>query len=65
MDSENILGLLKQKGFSVVSDPAEATIAIINTCGFIQTAVEESIETILEMTRRQERGELRSVYVAG
>ena len=61
VDSENILGLLKERGFSVVSSLEEAQISIINTCGFIQSAVEECIETILEVVARKEKGELEKL----
>jgi ribosomal protein S12 methylthiotransferase len=65
VDSENALGILKSMGYEPVSDLKEARTVVINTCGFIQEAVEESIETILEMTARKERGELDRVVVMG
>lgn len=65
VDSENILGLLEDRGFSIVSGPNEADIAIINTCGFIRSAVEESVDTILEYTAKKEKGELERVLVTG
>jgi len=48
VESEYMLGILKQDGYSFVSDPQEAHTVIINTCGFIREAVEEAIDTIVE-----------------
>ncbi len=49
VDSENIMGMLKEGGHEFVSNPSLAEVIIINTCGFIQSAKEEAINTILEM----------------
>ena len=49
VDTETALGLLSEKGYSITSDPALADILLINTCGFIDSAKQESIDTILEM----------------
>ena len=65
VDSENILGLLKERGFTIVPNLDEASIAVINTCGFIQSAVEECIETIFEMATLKEKGSLEKLFVAG
>jgi ribosomal protein S12 methylthiotransferase len=65
VDSENVLGHLKTSGFPIVSRLGEAEVAIVNTCGFIQSAVEESIDTILEVAKRKERAELEALYVMG
>ena len=51
VDTESALGLLKEKGYKIVSDPAQADILMVNTCGFIDPAKEESINTILEMAQ--------------
>ena len=40
VDSENMLGMLRQKGFEIVNDPAEADVLFVNTCGFIESAKE-------------------------
>lgn len=48
-DSEIMLGILAEKGYCIVSEPAEADVLIVNTCGFIEAAKQESIDTILEM----------------
>lgn len=65
VDSENILGLLREKGFHIVSKTGEAEVAIINTCGFIQPAVEESIDTILEISANKKSGKLEKLFVVG
>ncbi|MBN1625766.1 MAG: 30S ribosomal protein S12 methylthiotransferase RimO [Deltaproteobacteria bacterium] len=65
VDSENILGLLQQKGFPIASSLEEAQIAIINTCGFIRPAVEECIDTILELADMKLSGLLEHIVVAG
>lgn len=65
VDSENVLGHLKTNGFPIVSRLEEAEVAIVNTCGFIQSAVEESIDTILEVAKRKERAGLEALYVIG
>lgn len=65
VDSENMLGLLREKDFIIVSSLEEADIAIINTCGFIQSAVEECIDTIFEVAARKRQGDLEALYVAG
>ena len=65
VDSENVLGVLKTNGFPLVSSLQEAEVAIVNTCGFIQSAVEESIDTILEVAKKKRRGELEALFVMG
>ena len=65
VDSENMLGLLMEQDFSMVPTLEEAEIAIVNTCGFIQSAVEESIDTILEVAAHKKRGKLKRLFVAG
>ncbi len=49
LDTEMTIGLFRNKKFNIVSDPAQADIIVINTCGFIEPAKEEAINTILEM----------------
>ena len=49
MDSEAILALMKNNDFEIVSSPSEADVIIVNTCGFIESSKQESINTILEM----------------
>ena len=50
VDSEMILGYLKEKGMHIVNMPEEADVIIVNTCGFINSAKEEAINTLLEMS---------------
>ena len=54
VDSEMMLGMLRAAGYEIVADPAKAEIIIVNTCGFILPAKEESIDTILDMARKGE-----------
>ena len=49
VDTEMTIGLFKEKGYKIVNNPSEADIIVINTCGFIESAKEEAINTILEM----------------
>lgn len=65
VDSENMLGLLDEAGYGLVSDGQEAEIAIVNTCGFVQQAVEESIDTILGMAAYKRNGSLERLIVTG
>ena len=65
VDTENMLGILKEHGIEITNDPAEADILIVNTCAFIQSAKEESITTILNMAEYKESGRCRSLIVAG
>lgn len=65
VDSEFILAQLKSNDITIVEDENDAENLIINTCGFIKEAKEESINTILRAVRRKEEGHLKSVYVAG
>ena len=55
VDSELMLGKLRSEGFEIVNDADEADVIIINTCGFIESAKQESIDTILEMAALKER----------
>ena len=64
VDSENMLGMLRQKGFAIVSDPAEADVLFVNTCGFIESAKEESIEAIFEMAQYKTQGN-KKLFVTG
>lgn len=65
VDSENILGLLEERGFSIVSSLEKAEVAMINTCGFIQSAVEECIDTILEFAAKKQKGKIERLFVTG
>jgi ribosomal protein S12 methylthiotransferase len=65
VDSEQMLGALVRAGCEIVSDQHEAEVILINTCGFIESAKEESIDAILEMTRMKTDGLCKSVVVTG
>jgi len=65
VDSEYMLGFLKQAGIQFTDDETEADIIIVNTCGFINDAKEESINTILEMAEQKEKGNLKALIVTG
>ena len=65
VDSEIMAGLLAHGGFTTASDPAEADVALVNTCAFIGPSQKESIDRILEMAALKREGKLRAVVVAG
>jgi ribosomal protein S12 methylthiotransferase len=60
-----MLFLLSESGFSIVSDPEGANVAIVNTCGFIESAKEEAIGHILEMAELKKSGRLKRLIVCG
>lgn len=63
-DSEVLMGQLKSSGKEVVHEK-EGNIVVVNTCGFIADAKEESVNTILEQIQKKEKGEVDRVYVTG
>ncbi|MCD6183470.1 MAG: 30S ribosomal protein S12 methylthiotransferase RimO, partial [Thermovirga sp.] len=65
VDSETLAGLLKGAGFSLVEKMEDAQIAIVNTCGFIQPAVEESIDAILDLEELKRAYSLEKIGVVG
>ncbi|MBI2987435.1 MAG: 30S ribosomal protein S12 methylthiotransferase RimO [Deltaproteobacteria bacterium] len=65
VDTEVMAGLLQQGPYEMVAEPSEADIVLVNTCGFIDAAKEESIDTILETARLKEEGGLQTLVVAG
>ncbi len=67
VDSETLIKLFEDKGYHCVHDPKrpQGEIAVINTCGFIEDAKQESIDTILEFIQAKEEGRLRKLYVMG
>ncbi|MBI2358519.1 MAG: 30S ribosomal protein S12 methylthiotransferase RimO [Deltaproteobacteria bacterium] len=65
IDSEVMAGLLERGNYEVVAKPADAEILLVNTCGFIDAAKEESLDTILEAARLKEKGKLKTLVVAG
>src|SRR6516225_12100034 len=65
VDSERMLGKLAQDGYTLVPDASGADVVVINTCGFIESARQESLGVIREMLARKEQGEVGAVVVAG
>jgi len=65
VDSEVMLGILQSNGFQLTTETHEADCVVINTCGFLQSAVEEAIDTILDTARLKEEGRLRRLIVTG
>ncbi len=65
VDTERMLSLLSRFGYDFTPDPAEAEVLIVNTCGFIDPAKEESINTILEMAQYKEQGRCRALVATG
>ena len=65
VDSEIMLGTLVQEGFTLTGDPKKAEVVIINTCGFIEEAKQESINTILEHGTLKKKGACRVLIAAG
>ncbi len=65
VDTEVMLGILKQNGIELTPQPAEADILIVNTCAFILSAKDESVMTVLDMAEYKETGRCRSLIVAG
>ena len=65
VDSENMLGMLRDRGYEIVNDPAQAEIIFVNTCGFIESAKQESIDAIFEMAEYKKTGKLKKLFVTG
>jgi len=65
VDSEVMLGRLKDAGWTLTTDPARAEAIIVNTCSFIEPAINESIDTILELSKQKKTGVCRRLIVAG
>jgi ribosomal protein S12 methylthiotransferase len=65
VDSEVMMGQLKQNGYEITADAAEADTLVVNTCGFIESAKQESIEAILEAARLKSGGRATRLIVAG
>ena len=65
VDTEYMLGLLHDSGYEFVSNPKRADILVVNTCGFIDSAKQESINTILEMAQYKSNGSCRLLIVTG
>ncbi len=65
VDSEVMLGILQKKGYQAIAEEQAADIIVVNTCCFIRDALEESIETILEMAEYKKTGNCKGLIVAG
>ena len=65
VDSEKAMGGLAGAGFALISDPAEADVVVVNTCGFIESAREESIDEILKLAELKKNGGPRTLVVGG
>lgn len=65
VDSERMLGLIDDAGMGITNDESEADVIVINTCGFINDAKQESIDTILEMAEYKKTGNLKALIVTG
>jgi ribosomal protein S12 methylthiotransferase len=65
VDAEQMMGVLAGSGFELTADQQEAEIIVVNTCGFIESAKEESIGAILEAANMKKRGKCRALVVAG
>lgn len=65
VDSEVMMGQLKQAGYEITANPDEAEALVVNTCGFIEAAKQESIDTILEAAQLKQTGNARKLVVTG
>ncbi len=65
VDSEIMSGLIDERGYTLTDNEEEATVIVVNTCGFIDAAKEESIQTILEMAELKKTGSLKALIVSG
>jgi ribosomal protein S12 methylthiotransferase len=65
VDSEVMTGVLRNTGFEIVNDLQRADVAVVNTCGFLESAVKESVDCVLELSELKKSGSLRRLLVAG
>jgi ribosomal protein S12 methylthiotransferase len=65
VDAEMLLFTLKKRGFVIVNDPADADAVIVNTCGFIEAAKQESIDEIIELGKLKQEGTIKAIIVTG
>ena len=65
VDSEHMLALLRAAGWEVTEDMAEADVGVVNTCGFIEAAKSEAIETILDVAQYKQTGKMKGLVVTG
>ena len=65
VDSEVMMGMLARQGYEITTDSQAAEVLVVNTCGFIDSARQESVDTILEMAQLKQTGSLKRLIVAG
>ncbi|MBU5434666.1 30S ribosomal protein S12 methylthiotransferase RimO [Pseudoflavonifractor sp. MSJ-37] len=65
VNTEQMMALCREAGYEVTGDPAGADVAVLNTCGFIESAKSEAIDHILELARLKDEGKLKKLLVAG
>ena len=65
VDAEMLLFTLKSRGYELVGDPADADAVIVNTCGFIESAKQESIDEIIELGKLKAEGKIKAIIVTG
>src|SRR6267142_5595188 len=65
VDSEVMMGLLARAGAEITNDASDADVIVVNTCSFIESAQQESVNTILEMARHKTEGRTQKLVVAG
>ena len=65
VDSEKMLFKLRSKGYELVTEPGLSDIAVVNTCGFIKSAKEEAIETLVELIKLKQEGTIKKIVVTG
>ncbi|MCK4984912.1 MAG: 30S ribosomal protein S12 methylthiotransferase RimO, partial [Desulfobacterales bacterium] len=65
VDSEIMLGRIKRAGWTIVEEPEEAEVIVVNTCSFIEDAADESIDMILELAQYKRAGSCKRLVVAG
>ena len=65
VDSEVMVPQLSRLGYSISSDPSEASLILVNTCGFLKSAVQEAVDAILELARHKVSGSCRLLIVTG
>ena len=65
VDTENMMGYIKDNGMSIVSDETKADVIIVNTCAFIEDAAQESCDRILELSKLRESGSAKCLIVTG
>ena len=65
VDAERMAGLARRHGLELVADPAQAEVLLVNTCGFVMQASEESIDTVLDLAQLKQTGRCRKLIMAG